>query len=82
MNGLSYLKNQQIPLKVKYDKETDILYISLNDEPVAESDEDKPGIILDYSMSGALAGIELLNASQKCPNQMPLRWNWLDTTAF
>lgn len=54
-------------MKVKYDKETDILYISLSSEPIAESDEDKPGVILDYSVSGALVGIELLNASQKMP---------------
>ena len=52
-------------MKVKYDKETDILYISLSNESIAESDEDKPGVILDYSISGALVGIKLLNASQK-----------------
>ncbi|KAA9354080.1 MULTISPECIES: DUF2283 domain-containing protein [Larkinella] len=50
-------------MKVKYDKETDILYIRLSDEPIAESDEDKPGVILDYSETGSLVGIEVLNAS-------------------
>lgn len=53
--------------KVRYDKETDILYISFSSEPVAESDEDKPGVILDYSVSGTLVGIELLDASRKMP---------------
>ena len=54
-------------MKVRYDKETDILYISLSNEPVAESDEEKPGVILDYSVSGTLVGIELLDASRKMP---------------
>ena len=52
-------------MKVKYDKEQDILYVSFSDEAVFESDEDKKGIILDYSASGKIVGIELLNASQQ-----------------
>ena len=51
-------------MKVKYDKETDILYIRLSDIAVDESDEDKDGIILDYSANGQLVGIEVLNASK------------------
>jgi len=35
-------------MKVKYDKDADVLYIQLNDNSVAESDSDKPSIILDY----------------------------------
>ncbi|PWK29219.1 uncharacterized protein YuzE [Arcicella aurantiaca] len=51
-------------MKVKYDKETDILYIRLSDVAIDESDEDKDGIILDYSATGQLVGIEVLNASK------------------
>lgn len=51
-------------MKVKYDKETDILYIRLSDIAIDESDEDKDGIILDYSIDGQLVGIEVLNASK------------------
>ncbi|HEY4485132.1 MAG TPA: DUF2283 domain-containing protein, partial [Nitrospiria bacterium] len=35
-------------MKVKYDQEVDVLTIELSSAPVEESDEDKPGIILDY----------------------------------
>lgn len=55
-------------MKVKYDKETDILYIKLSDEKIEESDEDKKGIILDYSKTGNLVGIEILNASKSSLN--------------
>jgi uncharacterized protein YuzE len=54
----------KIPMKLKYDKETDILYIRLSDVAIDESDEDKDGIILDYSANGQLVGIEVLNASK------------------
>ena len=51
-------------MKVKYDKETDILYIKLSEDKVAESDERRKGIILDYSEENLLVGIEILNASK------------------
>ncbi|MEO6539709.1 MAG: DUF2283 domain-containing protein [Ferruginibacter sp.] len=54
-------------MKVKYDKEVDILYIKLNDLPIKESDEDKPGVILDYAADGSIVGLEILNASIKMP---------------
>jgi uncharacterized protein YuzE len=54
-------------MKVKYDKEVDILYIRLNEKPVDESDHDKPRIILDYAEDGSVVGIEILNASLKMP---------------
>ena len=45
---------------IKYDKDIDVIYIKLTDGEVAESDEDKPGIILDYDESGNIVGIEVL----------------------
>lgn len=40
-------------MKVNYDAATDTLTVILRDTPVAESDEDKPGVILDYAADGA-----------------------------
>ncbi len=55
-------------MKVTYDAEVDVLRIVLRDVPVEESDEDKPGVILDYDKDGNIVGIEVLNASQRVEN--------------
>jgi uncharacterized protein YuzE len=61
-------------MKVKYDKEVDVLYITLSDEKIKESDEHKPGIILDYDASGNMVGIEILDASKKMHPTMKVEY--------
>ena len=55
-------------MKVVYDPEVDVLRIILSDSPVEESDEDKPGIILDYDKDGNVVGLEVLDASRRVTN--------------
>jgi uncharacterized protein YuzE len=52
-------------MKVIYDEETDALSIIQRPGKVAESDEARPGLILDYDKSGALLSLELLDASEQ-----------------
>ncbi|MCY4661495.1 MAG: DUF2283 domain-containing protein [Acidobacteria bacterium] len=53
-------------MKVSYDSKTDILRIVLCDNrAIAESDEDKPGVILDYDDEGNLVSLEVLDASER-----------------
>jgi len=53
-------------MKVFYDSHTDTLSVILKDNvTVHESDEDKPGVILDYDKDGNLISLEILDASKR-----------------
>jgi uncharacterized protein YuzE len=52
-------------MKIKYDKEVDIIYITLSEEEIEESIENKPGVIIDYDKEGNVVGLEILQASEK-----------------
>lgn len=52
-------------MKVIYDQAADTLTIIFTETPVIESDEDKPGVILDYDDKGNLVSLELLDASRR-----------------
>lgn len=51
-------------MKIEYDPASDALYVRLNDRPIVESEQIKPGIVLDYDDAGNVAGIEVLSASK------------------
>ncbi len=57
---------------IKCDKEVDVVYIQFSENKVVESDQDKPGIILDYDAEGNIVSIEVLDASKKMihPNRI------------
>ncbi|MBF0308295.1 MAG: DUF2283 domain-containing protein [Magnetococcales bacterium] len=55
-------------MKVTYDPEVDVMRILFNDHHIEESDEAKPGVILDYDQAGNLVGMEILQASTRMDN--------------
>jgi uncharacterized protein YuzE len=63
-------------MKVSYDSKTDTLSVVLKDNAaVAESDEDKPGVILDYDEAGDLVSLEILDASMRVTEAKKLEFS-------
>ena len=52
----------------------DALRIILNDEAIEESDEDKPGITIDYDKHGNVVGLKILDASTRIANPKALHY--------
>ena len=55
-------------MKITYDPEVDVLRIVFSNAPIEESDEEKPGVILDFDKGGNIVGMEILDASQRMEN--------------
>lgn len=52
-------------MKLKVDHNNDALYFRLDESAIVESEEVKPGIILDYDNNDNVVGIEILGLSKR-----------------
>lgn len=48
-------------MRTHYDEKVDALYLRLDDSKVVESEEVKPGIVLDFNANNQIVGIEVLD---------------------
>ena len=51
-------------MKFHYYPETDSLYIDLSEKPSTDSQEIRPGIVIDFDAEGNLVGIDIDHASK------------------
>ncbi|OFV84200.1 MAG: hypothetical protein A2W26_13490 [Acidobacteria bacterium RBG_16_64_8] len=54
-------------MRVRFDQEADALYVRLDESPVVESEEIRPGVVLDLDQRGEIIGIEMLRIGQRLP---------------
>ena len=54
-------------MRVHFDEKTDALYFRLDDSKIVESEEVKPGIVLDYNDKNQVVGVEILDAKKRVP---------------
>ncbi len=57
-------------MRLKVDYKNDALYFRLNESAIVESEEIKPGVILDYDENDNVVGIEILDLSKRAPVEM------------
>lgn len=50
-------------MKIRYDKEADVLLLILREEPPVDAIEERGGIIVSYGEDGEPVSVEFLNAS-------------------
>ena len=61
-------------MKITYHQDVDTLRIVLKDSAIEESDEDKPGFIIDYDERGNVVGMEILDASERVENPRAIEY--------
>jgi len=54
-------------MKVHFDEKADAVYLRLDDSKIIESEEVKPGVILDFNEHDQVVGIELLHVKGRVP---------------
>lgn len=58
-------------MKLSFDKESDALYLQLDDSAVIESEEVQPGIVFDFNQRNEVIGIEILHVRKRFPAAHP-----------
>lgn len=51
-------------MKSRYDAETDALYLRFTETAIIESEEVRPGIVLDFAAEGRIVALEILDATE------------------
>ena len=54
-------------MKAIYDREANALFVRLSGGKIAESEEMRPGLIIDFDSEGKIVGFEMPNARMQLP---------------
>ena len=56
-------------MRLRIDKEDDALYFRLDESAIVESEEVRPGVILDFDKEGRVVGVEFLGMKARIPEE-------------
>jgi uncharacterized protein YuzE len=54
-------------VRLHYDPATDAAYLRFSAEPVIDSAEVSPGVVLDFDAEGKIVAMEVLDAARRLP---------------
>jgi uncharacterized protein YuzE len=60
-------------MKLEFDPVADALYFRLNDAKITETEQVRPGIILDFDSAGNVVGVEVLDVNKRLTQQEPTK---------
>jgi uncharacterized protein YuzE len=66
-------------MRLRVDRQNDALYFRLDESAVVDSEEIRPGVILDYDAADNVVGVEILGLSKRVPAEV-LRSLQFETT--
>lgn len=52
-------------MRIKVDFESDALYFRISEDKIEESEEVSKGVVVDYSTTGKVVGVEILNVKER-----------------
>lgn len=52
-------------MRIKIDKDSDTLYFRLDESNIVESEEVRPGVVLDFDKNDQVVGVEFLGVSAR-----------------
>jgi uncharacterized protein YuzE len=58
-------------MKLHYDPNVDALYLRLGDAKIVESEEVRPGIVLDFDSRERVVAVEILHVRKQFPEADP-----------
>ena len=56
-------------MRIKVDTESDALYFRLDEKRIVESEEVRPGVILDFDENDRVVGVEFLGISKRATKE-------------
>jgi uncharacterized protein YuzE len=56
-------------MRIILDKESDALYFRLDENRIVDSEEIKPGVIVDYDENDRVIGVEFMNISTRASKE-------------
>jgi len=57
-------------MRLKVDRESEALYLSLDESAIVESEEVRPGVILDFDARDNVVGVEILGLSKRVAEEL------------